>query len=361
MKIGIITKHLDLPVGFGTYATKLLDALAALDQANEYVVYTTHAPKRQDWPTNFHVKNFEIPKVRSKETRWDHVTAPLAAKADGVDLVHTLHTATALPPIRRPVITNILDAIGWAVPGYRLPPVYQALARRDVLLASHLITISEAAKHDIQQLLRVKAEKISVTHLAGPSRVARQAAPKQPYYLFVGGTEKRKNLRTLLEAWASADFRGMRLKIVGNTLASPIADSRAELVALLSPARASRVDWLGRVGDAELDRLYKEATALVFPSLYEGFGLPILEAMARRTPVITSDVSSLPEVAGGAAILVDPRDAAALGAAMQDIRKKATAASFSEAGAANAKRFTWKKTAQATLAVYEQVYRDAHA
>lgn len=356
MKIGIITKHLDMPVGFGTYATRLLDGLAALDRQNEYVVYSTHAAKRRQWPDNFSFRNFDVPKIRSRETKWDHFTAPLAAKRENVDLIHCLHTATPVPPVRRPVVTNVLDAIGWALPGYRLPAAYNALARRDIFFATHLVTISEASRQDIHRLLRVSLDKVTVTHLAGPDSVVAKTPVKRPYILFVGGTEKRKNLRCLLEAWASQEFGRLGLKIVGSTDSSPLNEDQAALESLLADKQRKRVEWLGRVSEAELDQLYRQATALVFPSLYEGFGLPILEAMARRTPVITSNVSSMPEIAGDAAIVVNPHDPHALAAAMgklvgdTDLQKDLIGR-----GVGRARSFTWEKTARATIDVYEKV------
>lgn len=355
MKIGIITKHLDLPVGMGTYATNLLNALAAIDTENEYIVYSTHEAKRQDWPDNFSFRNFEIPKIRSRETRWDHFTAPKAAKRDGVDLIHSLHPAVTIPPVRLPVLITVHDAIGWALPGYKLPFAYNALARRDMFISNHIITVSESAKRDLHSLLKIPSRKISVVYQGGPP-VLRRAGAKKPFFLFVGGTEKRKNLRAVLEAWSARDFATFRLKIVGSAEPSPLNDEREVLEALLTDKQRDSVDWLGRADEAELDRLYKQATALVFPSLYEGFGLPILEAMARRTPVITSNVSSMPEVAGGAALLVDPTDSNALAGAIDSLyRDTELQKELTRRGAEVATSFTWEKTAEATIASYEQV------
>lgn len=356
MKIGIITRHIDLPVGFGTYANQLLNALGQIDKTNQYVIYTPHRPKRRQWPKNFSVKSFGVPHVRSKLSWWEHVAAPLAAKHDGVDLIHYLHTAAPLPLTGCPVITNVLDAIGWAMPEYRLPLVYDRLARRDIRVASHIVTISEAAKADIHRLLRVPTDKISVTHLATTARSQARVARHRPYWLFIGGAEKRKNLATVIEAFAEGDFRGMRLKVVGPTNPSPIHDDIKQLLSILTPAQAKRVDLLGRVNDAQLDRLYRQAMALVFPSRYEGFGLPPLEAMARRTPVITSNVSSLPEVAGEAALLVDPDDAHGLCEAMRRVKTEATLRrQMTAAGLETAKHFSWRNTARETLGLYDRL------
>lgn len=355
MKIGIITKHLDLPVGLGTYANNLLEALGQVDKQNEYIVYSSHRPARADWPENFRIKNFRIPQRRSKLARWEHFAAPKAAKADGVDLVHYLHTACSIPRLRRPILTGVLDAINWALPGYKLPAAYNLLARRDIVFASHLLTISESAKADIHRLLNVPLEKISVTHLAGP-KVEPKAVKKKPYWLFVGGTEKRKNLRTLLEAFSEGDFADMRIKVVGPIAPSPIRDNPDELLQLLTPEQRRRVDFLERVEEKEIASLYREATALVYPSLYEGFGIPILEAMARHTPVIAGQDSSIPEVAKGAAMLVDPRDTHALCQSMERlVADKTRRDKLVRDGLPVARSYSWPETAKQTLKIYEKM------
>lgn len=371
MKIGIITRHLDLPVGFGSYARNLLSALAAAAPEHEYFVYTPRPP-RTKLPKGFVNRPADVPERRSKLVWWEHWDAPRAAVRDGVDLIHYLNLAGPLPLTRRPVITNVLDAIQWAEPGYRLPRHYDALARRDVRVASHIITISHAAKIDLNRLLGVSLDKISVTQLApnetpaaggrGRLRDKRTAAvtsfiKRGKFWLFVGGTEKRKNLRAVIEAYAQGDFP-QRLAVVGPTDPSPVHDSKSELLALLTPAQRRRVKFLGRVSDADLNRLYAKALALVFPTRYEGFGLPALEAMKHGTPVVTSDVSSLPEVVGEAALTVDPTDPNALADAMSRLAADAKLwARLVRLGTKNLKRFSWERTARETLAVYEKMVR----
>ena len=359
MKIGIVARHLDLPVGYGTYASQLLAALAELETSHQFFVYAPHQPKRDRWPDNFTIRNQRVPQVRSRLAKWEHFTAPRAAQADGVDLLHYLHTANSIPRLRRPIIVGVLDAIGWVLPGYRLPLPYQALVRRDIAFASHIVTISEAAKQDIQQRLRVKPDRITVTPLAGPA-VEKKAATKKNYFLFVGGTERRKNLRTVLEAFGSAELGRTTLKVVGPLERSPVADDWQELTDLLPAERRGRVEWLGRVTDRELAQLYRQAQALVFPSLYEGFGLPILEAMARRTPVIAGNRSSLPEVARDGAVLVDPTDAKAVGEAMETLlTDRKLAERLVRRGAQIAADYSWRHTAELTLALYEKLGRAA--
>jgi glycosyltransferase involved in cell wall biosynthesis len=341
VRVAIVTRHLGLPVGFGTYAGNLLRALGELDAEHEYVVY---APRFNDVPElgdRFRLRRLAVPRLRSALSAWDLGVAALARR-DRADVVHYLHPAYPAARPGRPVIVNLLDAIGWVVPGYRMPWPYAALERRAARRADLVLTISESARSDIARVLGIPAERIRVTYLGAPPPDP-EAAPKEPYLLFVGGTERRKNLRAVLGALDAVN--GLRLRVVGPDTPSPIHDARTE---------HPRVVWLGHVSDQELTALYRHATALVFPSLYEGFGLPVVEAMARRTPVIAADTSSIPEVARGAAVLVDPNDTAALADAMRRVASdEALRDDLAARGVAVAAQFTWEQTARATVAAYE--------
>ena len=340
MKVGIITRHLGLPVGFGTYGENLLRTLARIGTENEYLVYV---PRWNDVPDlGFRIRRFPVPELRSALGAWDLSVAPAAAARDQVDLIHYLHPAyPALNP-RRPVAVNLLDAIGWVVPGYKLPQPYERLERRAARKADLVLTLSESARDDIRRVLGVPRERIRVTYLGAPA-VTPGPHAKERYFLFVGGTERRKNLHKVLEAFSG--FDGYELRVVGRTEPSPIHDVRTD---------QPRVKWLGHVTADELERLYANAIALVFPSLYEGFGLPVVEAMARSTPVIAGNVSSVPEVAKDAALLVDPNDAGAIRDAMRRIADDASLrAELVKRGCEVASGFTWEQTARATLAAYE--------
>jgi glycosyltransferase involved in cell wall biosynthesis len=342
MRVGIVTRHLGLPVGFGTYAENLLRTLDAIGGDHEYVVY---APRWNDVPElgdRFRVRRFPVPRVRSALNAWDLTAAPAAALRDRVDLLHFLHPAyPALGP-RRPVVVNLLDAIGWVVPGYRLPQPYEWLERRAARRADLVLTLSESARDDIARVLGVARDRIRVTYLGAPAVDSEPRDDPERYFLFVGGTEKRKNLRAVLDALG--DFR---LKVVGSTSPSPVHDDRIE---------RPGVEYLGHVTGDELAALYRGATALVFPSLYEGFGLPVVEAMARRTPVIASNVSSIPEVAKDAALLVDPADATAIRDAMERVASDSSLRDdLTRRGVEVARSFTWEATARATLAAYGEL------
>lgn len=344
MRIGLVARFLGEPIGLGTYAGNLLPALDARDDKHEYFIYTPAWGEVPPLGSRFRVRRSHVPRrSRAALTAWDLTLPAIAAARDRVDVVHYLHTA--FPPFspRCPVIVNLLDAIPWIVPGYRLPLPYDWLDRRAARRADLLLTLSESAREDLENVLGLSHAKIRVIPLGGPPLDPAPSA-KEPYFLFVGGTERRKNLSTVLKAFASLD--GFELRVVGANTPSPVHDARRE---------QSGVRWLGHVSEQELLELYRHATALVFPSRYEGFGLPVLEAMARHTPVITSTSSSLPEVARGAALLVDPDDVEGLRDA---IRRLAAEPGLREElvrrGLEVVSSFSWDETARATVAAYEE-------
>jgi glycosyltransferase involved in cell wall biosynthesis len=347
VRIGLVTRHLGMPVGLGTYAANLLHALDRREDENEYFIY---APSWNEVPplsSRFRVRRSRVPRrSRAALTVWDLTLPAIAAAREPVDLVHYLHPAFPAVSPGCPVLVNLLDAIGWVVPGYRLPQPYERLERRAVRRADLVLTLSESARADIERVLGVPGAKIRITYLGAPP-LDPATSSKDPYFLFVGGTEKRKNLGVVLDALSSLD--GFKLRVVGANTASPVHDARTEQMG---------VDWLGHVSEQELAELYRHATALVFPSRYEGFGLPVLEAMARRTPVIASDRSSIPEVARGAAILVDPDDVQGLRDAMLRVAGDASLREdMIRRGAEVASGFSWDETARATVAAYEELSR----
>lgn len=345
MRIGLVARFLGLPIGLGTYAVNLLQALDRHEDEHEYFIYT---PTWNDVPPlgpRFQIRTSHVPRgSRAAHTLWDQTLPAVAAAREPVDLVHYLHPAG--PPFSpgRPVVVNLLDAIRWLVPGYRLPYPYDWLERRAVRRADLILTLSESARTDIERVLGISRAKIRVTYLGGPP-LDPEPSSKEPYFLFVGGTEKRKNLAAVLEAFKSIE--GFELRVVGQHKASPVHDARRD---------QSGVRWLGYIDEEELVELYRHATALVFPSRYEGFGLPVLEAMARRTPVIASNSSSIPEVARGAAILVDPDNIEGLRDAMRRVAAEpALRAELTERGAEIVSSFSWDETARATVSAYEEL------
>ncbi len=240
------------------------------------------------------------------------------------------------------------------------------MARR----ATRIIAPSEFTKREIIEHLGLRADKIRVIFEAArasmkplsPAECQPVLAKHQiqsPFLLYVGTIEPRKNLLTLLRAYDEL------LKTTPHRLPLVLCGGRGwlcdEVFQLVEELRLQdQVRFTGYVEDADLPALYSAATAFVYPSLYEGFGLPPLEAMACGTPVITSNVTSLPEVVGQAGLLHDPRDARALTKALAELlADEATQQHFRRAGLEQAARFSWERAARETQNVYDEVFQQA--
>lgn len=232
--------------------------------------------------------------------------------------------------------------------------------------AARIIVVSESTGRDLTRLLEISPERVvriyeARGHDDGPSPakhthevLARHGLDETPYVLAVGTLEPRKNQERLVRAFSELPprFDDVHLAIAGGE------GWRSEGIrrALRESSAPERIRLLGRVPGQDLPALYAEARVFAFPSLYEGFGLPILEAMASGTPVLTSDVSSLPEVAGDAALLVDPHSTDAIRDGLERLLEDAgLRGRLARRGRERERRFTWRRTAEETMAVYRQV------
>ncbi len=278
------------------------------------------------------------------------------------------HSCKLLHPPRRAKLTaTVHDLTCWLLPETHSPANVAAdrnFADRILRRADGLIAVSESTRSDAVRILRLAPEKITVIH-HGVAEAFFEATEKQagavrsrhglgrPYFLFVGTIEPRKNVDLLLDAYAA--LRPSLRDEIDLVLAGPAGWAPKETMARLrQPGPGIR--YLGYVAEEDLPGLFAGATALVYPSLYEGFGFPVAQAMAAGTAVITSGVSALPEIAGGAALLVDPRSETELRAAMEQILTSPAARRRSiEAGRSNARRFSWQECARRTLRFFQDV------
>jgi glycosyltransferase involved in cell wall biosynthesis len=284
---------------------------------------------------------------------------------DRLDLVHA--TSAAVPPAAgRPLVATVHDL------AFRhFPDAYPAAGRRyhersaRVVAgeAVRLLVPSAATARDLVELYGVEPERVAVIPLgveppaepdrAGASRLLRDLGVRGPFLLAVGTLEPRKNLPRLLAAFGEVtdELPDHHLVVVGPVGWGP---------ALRPTWESVRVKLAGPVGDATLHALYQAADGLAYPSLYEGFGLPVLEAMAHGVPVLTSDRSSLPEVAGDAALLVDPVDRGAIAKGLvRLVGDGALRRRLAAAGRRRAAGFSWPATAAATWAAYRQALESA--
>ena len=260
----------------------------------------------------------------------------------------------------RPMVVTIHDLTFQLFPSMheRIKRYYfPAMIRAAVSKAREVITISETTRDDLQRLLPQSGRKTTVTLLA-PRELSPRAradgsgdSDGQSYVLFVGTVEPRKNLERLIAAWRGmepASRRGARLIIVGAM--GWLVDGIRR-----GTSTADAIEFKGFVTDDELARILRGALAFVYPSLYEGFGLPVLEAMAHGIPVLTSNVGATREVADGAALLVDPESISAIRDGLVCVLSDETLRQeLSRRGLERAAEFSWERTAQETLAVIEK-------
>ena len=348
--------------GIGTYTRHLLEGLKK--QGSEFEVHAItreqHTESAKQWCGRMTVVDAPIYTAREQ---W---AIPQAAQ--GCDLLHVPHYNAPLLQ-RTPLVITIHDLIHITDPGYRASFKVWAYARPVLSLAAqraqHIITVSEYSKAQIVERLRVSASKVSTIHCGVNGEflpMAREEASKEvataleihePYLLFVGNLKRHKNISTLLKAFALLRERRdipQRLLLLGG-------DPRGERELAAESARlgiSARVDFVPHVGQALLPKVYVAADALVLPSRVEGFGLPVLEAMACGTPVICSRAASLPEVGGEAVMYFDPQSPEDLARAIEQVLgSKELRESLRAKGLLRAARFTWYES----VAKHVQVYR----
>jgi glycosyltransferase involved in cell wall biosynthesis len=310
--------------GIGRYALNLWLSLLTSDRGFTVEGITTSAGKEFMGP----VAKCSLHVVRSVGPEWDELALPDLLRARDADLYHT--PLFILPSIRTcKYVCTVHDVI----PLVRPDLTHESFARffhgnieRAFKVADHLVAVSEHSRQDVLQAYQVDVSRITAIHEPVNPLFCRQRIGKDKkfldqhslepgYILSVGALDRRKNLAGLLDAYSLLIRDGLAppLVVVGGASGDGF-DLAGELHAR---ALGSQVRVLGRVSDEVLSALYSSAGLLAFPSLYEGFGLPVVEAMAAGAPVVTSRVSSLPEIAGDAAILVDPLKAEELAHAMR--------------------------------------------
>ncbi len=361
--------------GLGRYAQELTASLLRVDVTNTYTVFYNE-PQTAEVVAPLDALSHLTLDLPTKPWRMSVLLSHLAHRsqdrlAPGVDIFHA--TDNLLPYFARVrTVFTLHDLV------FRFhPATHKPLNRWFLTLgmpfflrrADAIIAVSEWTRRDAVRLYGIPEDKISVIYEGVDPRFRRQVAEQiaatrrcyglpERYILYVGTIEPRKNLIALLEAYAllrsqHAVADSCRLVFVGKKgwLYEPFFRRLREL------ALTDQVIITGFVPDDDLPALYAGADVFVFPSIYEGFGLPVLEAMACGTPVVCSNASSLPEVAGEAALMVDAGDVAGLASAIRRvIEDHDLRASLSARGVVQAQRFTWEETARRTLTVYEKVY-----
>ena len=364
--------------GVGAYAQRLIGGLATIDRRNHYTCLLAadgpRLPVAQSnvdaWTTRISFEDHLLGDL------WLLAYLPLRLRQLRTDVYHG--TAVFLPHVKlgyRTVVT-IHDLVSFLFPE-TVPRKYSLYMRLMTRLAARsadrIIAVSHATKTDLERTLHVPASKIVVIHEAVGPEFARPLAPgavtevvqryglRPPYCLFVGNLEPRKNLPGLIEAFAEVR---RRLATTTHPPQLVLAGTRAWLHSPIFRAVDAHglgddVVFTDYVPAADLPALYAGATCFVFPSLYEGFGLPVLEAMAAGAPVVAARAGSIPEVAGDAALLVDARVPGELATAIETLLTDAGLRDRLVArGRARAATFDWESVARQTLAVYDAAHHD---
>jgi glycosyltransferase involved in cell wall biosynthesis len=373
MRIGIDATALPpQPVGAGNYIIQLIRALADLKVDDEFVIFTHrrgHAlislPKHDSF-------EWIILDDRNPSSRliWEQLLFPQLIKKSGVELLHSLHYTR---PTRLPCasVVTFHDMTFFLYPELHtrvrrlfFPQAIRASARH----ADALTAVSESTRQDAIRVLGIAPEKITTTQLGvdpsfrpindtdGRMTIAEKYSLPDRFILYVGLIEPRKNIPMLISAYKRLIDGGENYKLV---LVGRYGWMYEELLRQIIDFDLERmVHFTGYISQEDLPLVYNLSSLFVYPTIYEGFGLPVLEAMACGIPVITTDVSSLPEIVGEAGILVPVNDLEALHGAMirvlgdEDLRGE-----MINKGLQRAANFTWEQTAKLTFQVYQQVMR----
>jgi len=349
--------------GDRSYTLGLIHGLAAISSGHEFVLYLD-GPPPLGLPSG---PQWQVRVLRAPVPRlWTPVVLPRAARADGVEVLHVQYIA---PACRRPVVVTTVHDVT-----FRLHPEWFTVKdrllldwgmRRSLRTVGAVLAVSEWTRRDLLRVYGLAADRVCVTPnalpptfaLPEPSEVGAVRGKyglEEPYVLFVGVLQPRKNLPRMIGGFLAAKRRhGLphAFVIAGKEgwKCGPIFE------ALKATEAGDDVRLIGYVPDEDLPGLFAGADVFLFATLYEGFGIPVLEAFASGTAVITSNTSALPEVAGEAAVLVDPCNeseiAEAVGRVLTDegLRRHLV-----EAGGERLKAFSWERTAELTVACYER-------
>lgn len=356
VKIAIAAWHLKNPnVGIGRYARELIDALGRVDRTNHYEILLPCAEHPFTARPNMRYRVVRFPLFRRRV--WEQVAPLLIGPYDVLHFpydscvawkrgkfVSTIHDVKPLlfPELR--ARTNLNRRIEQWLVGDRWKTI------------DHVITISEHSRQDLLQHVPLRADQVTVTPLGLDAERFRPGDGRRdgrPYVFCVAGSDPTKNVGCLVEAFAKLPetLRGRFDLLLAGDVCKRV-DIRTAIDRLGIGAQTKLV---GIVSDAELVACYQQATVFVFPSLYEGFGLPVLEAMGCGCPVICSNASSLPEVAGDAALLIDPHQSEQLARELARLLESPSLqATLSARGLARAKEFAWDRTARQTVVAYER-------
>lgn len=373
MKIGIDIRHLT-DFGVGTYIRNVLRGLVRLDQENEYfLIGNTERAHIGDLPSNFHPISLHSHELSLGE----YLEFRRVVLHTGCQLVHVPHLMPVPQYLPCPYVVTVHDLLDYM---YRVSNgsglrrmLHLSFTRRVLNRASRIFAVSNFTKNDVQRLFGIPAGKIDVIYNAIDDRfrlghasdadrefISERYQVNYPFILYAGRISPHKNVVRIIEAFSAlkvelekeGKYEDLKLIIIGDELSSH-SDLRRTVI---RSGVQNDVRFLGFVPIDVLRIFYDAAKVFVFPSLYEGFGLPPLEAMAHGTPVVTSNTSSLPEVVGNAAVLVNPENVFDIMRAVhrvlidQTLRER-----LKQRGYEQAARYSWEASVKRILQVYAEI------
>lgn len=372
MKIAIdASRAVNERAGIGRYTLELIKKLIEIDKDNQYLlffsfmrssIYKKKIIKEFQKYKNVEIKIFKIP-GNLKEKVWGWKVSWFKRFLKGVDVYYAPSFLEVNLGLNLPQVVTIYDLTPFLFPehlGKKLSDFFNLRTKQACEKAAKIIVISESTKNDLQKTLKVPESKLKVIYpglnlLSTPSEKLPAGLKPKLYILTVGTLEPRKNLIGLFKAYVLLPPRIQRkypLAIVGakgwNTGETFEVYKKLKL--------EGKVKFLGYVSDAILANLYHHAAIFVYPSLYEGFGFPVLEALSYGIPVVTSNISSLPEVIGKAGLLVNPQDPKEITSAMQKLLEhKNERERLSRLSKAQAAKFNWQISAKQTLKIFDEL------
>lgn len=369
MRIGIDATALPTQLGgAGYYIVNLIQTLTRVDQENEYVVFAKriHAPLFQ---LSNHTQIIRVPLAsRVLRIAWEQTVLPRLARQFNLSVLHSPHYT--MPLLKTcPTVVTYHDMTFFLYPELHKPYkriFFKLIVRLSAGRAGAIIADSESTRRDILRILKPNAQHVfaiplgvsekfrRIDNVLEIERIRSKFNLPERVVLYVGTLEPRKNLPVLVRTFKELVDRGSNYSLV---IAGRKGWQYAEIFQTLENSGIQdRVIFLDYVPEIDLPFLYNAADLFVYPSLYEGFGLPVLEAMACGVPVITSNVSATPEIAGDAGLLVDPHDTDEWADAMHLVLTDRTLHdTLAHKGLERSKLFSWERTARETLAVYEHV------
>ena len=370
MRIGInaLFWTSDAMGGTQTYFLNLVKALLNVFPEDDFVVFVkaSEAAKIGLASPRLRLVRCRIPvKLRSLGLIWEYSLLPFLCRKEGLDVLHSLGYLSPIVPNTASVVT-VLDMIHYVFPSEIEVPkrlLWRVLFPLSLRTADCIVSISREVGREVSERFGWAASKVVPIHLGVDHKLFRPAnsisgegGPR--FVLSVASISRHKNLERLIRAFAKARRKlpNTRLVLVG--MRTPRHGGLSKLVERVGLNDV--VEFTGRISDAALVKLYQTASALAFPSLYEGFGLPLLEAMACGCPVIASDLPTIRETAGDAALFVDAEDSDGWAAALNEVLGSgALRESLIERGLRHADAYTWEETARKTMMAYRGVARGA--